>query len=45
MRAVSWKFSGKCNLCLGKIDPKTKNCFHCIAKEDVTVMTVPTMLP
>ena len=26
MRAVSWKFSGKCNLCLGKVDPKTKNC-------------------
>lgn len=26
MGAVSWKFSGKCNLCPGKVDPKTKNC-------------------
>ena len=26
MRGVFWKFSGKCNLCLGKVHPKTKNC-------------------
>ena len=26
MRDDSWKFSGKCNPCLEKVDPKIKNC-------------------